>query len=91
MGDTTFWRRVRELAAGPAALVRVEGDVSEPPHGRAEITDAGRSVLAGDRDWVKLNGFDRWFGGVRLQALPGGDVPWRYDRATGRLVARSQA
>ena len=58
MGDTTFWRRVRELAAGRVPLVKVDGGASEPPHGRAEITDAGRAVLAGENDWVKLNGFD---------------------------------
>jgi hypothetical protein len=89
MGDTTFWYRVRDLAAGSVPLVRVEGDVSEPPHGRAEITDAGRAVLAGYADWVKLNGFYRWFGGVRLQAPLGGEVAWRYDRASRSLVARS--
>lgn len=88
MGDTTFWRRIRELAAGPVPLLRIEGDVSEPPHGRAEITDAGRAVLAGDADWVRLNGFDRWFGGVRLQASLGGDVAWRYDPPLRRLVRR---
>jgi hypothetical protein len=47
--------------------------------------------LSGDDDWVKLNGFDRWFGGVRLEAPLGGDVAWRYDRAMGTLVARSTA
>jgi RNA polymerase sigma factor (sigma-70 family) len=87
MGDTTFWRRVRELAADPVPLVRVEGDVSEPPHGRADITDAGRAVLAGDADWVRLNGFDRWFGGVRLEASLGGDVAWRYDPLSRRLIS----
>ena len=86
MGDTTFWRRVRELAAGPVPLVRVAGDVSEPAHGRAAITDAGRAVLAGEEDWVRLNGFDRWFGGVRLQAPLGGDVAWRYHPLSRRLV-----
>jgi RNA polymerase sigma factor (sigma-70 family) len=89
MGDTTFWRRVRELAAGPVPLVRIAGDASEPPHGRAEMTEAGRAVLAGDADWITLNGFDRWFGGVRLQAPVGGDVAWRYDRATRTVVARA--
>ena len=91
MGDTTFWRRVRELAAGPAPLVWIKGDASEPPHGHVELTDAGRAVRAGEADWVRLNGVDRWFGGVRLQAPVGGEVPWRYDRATGRLVARPKA
>jgi RNA polymerase sigma factor (sigma-70 family) len=88
MGDTTFWRRLRELAAGPAPLVRLEGDVSEPPGGRAAITDAGRAVLAGDADWVALNGFDRWIGGVHLRAPLGAEVPWRYDPASRTLVQR---
>ena len=88
MGDTTFWCRVRALAAGPTALVRIDGDASEPPKGRAAITDAGRAVLAGKEDWVRLNGFDRWFGGVRLQAPLGGDVSWRYDPITRRLAVR---
>ena len=86
MGDTTFWYRVRELAAGPVPLVTIDGDASEPPDGRAAITDAGRAVLAGEEDWVKLNGFDRWFGGVRLEAPSGGDVAWRYDPLSRRLV-----
>jgi hypothetical protein len=88
MGDTTFWCRVRALAAGPTALVRIDGDASEPPKGRAAITDAGRAVLAGKEDWVRLNGFDRWFGGVRLQAPLGGDVSWRYDPISRRLAVR---
>ncbi len=89
MGDSSFWHRVRTLAAGALPLVRIEaGDApgSHPPPGSIEITDAGRAVLSGSADAVALNGFDRWLGGVHLQAPPGGDVAWRY--GDGRIVSR---
>ena len=89
MGDTTFWRRVLDLAAGPAPLVSVDVEPLEDltlPSGTVAISEAGRAVLAGKADWVRLNGFDRWLGGVHLSAAPGGDVDWRYDPTTRALV-----
>jgi len=89
MGDTTFWRRVMDLAAGATPLVAVD---AEPPGDRAlpvgtvTITEVGRAVLAGAADWVRLDGFDRWLGGVHLSAAPGDDVDWRYDRNARALV-----
>ena len=89
MGDTTFWKRVMDLAEGPTPLVAVE---MEPPGdrvlpaGTVAITQAGRAVLAGTADWVRLNGFDRWLGGVHLSPGPGGNVDWRYDRHARALV-----
>jgi RNA polymerase sigma factor (sigma-70 family) len=88
MGDSTFHERLRSLAAGPAPLVRLEVDSMEGPdlpRGTVHITDAGRDVLAGRADWVRLAGFDRWLGGVHLQAPLGEDVAWRWDR-TRRLL-----
>jgi len=89
MGDTTLWLRVMDLAAGATPLVAL--DVEPPgervlPAGTVAITDAGRAVFAGATDWVRLNGFDRWLGGVHLSAAPGGDVAWRYDRNARALV-----
>jgi hypothetical protein len=84
MGDGTFHHRLRALAAGATPLVRLEVDSMEGPDlpaGAAHITEAGRDVLAGRADWVRLSGFDRWLGGVHLQATSGGDVAWRWDRA----------
>ncbi len=83
MGDTTFWLRVLDLAAGATPLVSLDveplGDRAMP-RGMVAITEAGRATLAGAADWVRLNGFDRWLGGVHLFAAPGGNVQWRYDR-----------
>ena len=89
MGDTTFWNRVMDLAAGDTPLVVVDVQPSGDcvlPVGTVAITDAGRAVLAGAADWVRLNGFDRWLGGVHLSAASGGDVDWRYDRKARALV-----
>jgi hypothetical protein len=53
--------------------------------GSAEITDAGRRVLAGDDDRVELLGIDRWVGGTHL--VPGS--VWRWNADASRLVAPS--
>ncbi len=51
--------------------------------GAAAITDAGRSVLAGEADRVELLGIDRWVGGTHL--VPGS--AWRWDADARELVA----
>ena len=88
MGDTTFWDRVCALAAGPTPLVSidVQTDGRTLPAGTVAVTDAGRAVLEGRADWIRLDGFDRWLGGVHLTAALGGDVAWRRDPSIGRLV-----
>ena len=90
MGDTTFWNRIVGLSRGPAPLVTLDvGPQSDDrvlPDGVVEMTDAGRNVLAGRADWIRLDGYDRWLGGVHLTAPLGGDVAWRYDPARSTLV-----
>lgn len=85
MGDLTFWIRVKELAGAPTPLVSL--DVAERgdhlPAGTVQITDAGREVLAGNADRIRLIGLDRWLGGVHLQ---GKETPWRWDEEKARLV-----
>jgi len=73
------------LAAGPHPLV----DVDAPPlregfphEGTVRLTDTGRAVLDGRADWIRLNGIDRWLGGVHLH---GADAQWRWDAEAGRL------
>lgn len=91
MGDTTFWRRMLDLASGDTPLISVDAeradDLTFPRGSTVAITDAGREVLADRADWVRLNGFDRWLGGVHLLAPLGGEVRWRYDVGIGSLVA----
>ncbi len=89
MGDSSFARRLRELAAGAQPLVRIgrgSRKGSALPAGAIHLTDAGRAVLDGAEDAVALNGFDRWLGGVHLVAAPGQALPWRWDADGGRLA-----
>jgi RNA polymerase sigma factor (sigma-70 family) len=85
MGDATFWLRLERLASGPRPLVRLTGEPTHRtfPTGAIELTDDGRRVLAGQADWVALDGIDRWLGGVNLV---GREVPWRWDGRARRLV-----
>jgi len=89
MGDWTFWYRLREMARGVAPLVSLDvepRDDPDLPAGVVTITDTGRAVLSGRADWVRVNGFDRWLGGVHLSAALGAEVPWRYDPSSGSVV-----
>jgi hypothetical protein len=51
--------------------------------GMVEVTDTGRSVLAGRLDRVAMCGIDRWLGGVHLQR--GGRI-WRWDDTRQRVT-----
>jgi hypothetical protein len=78
-GDSSVYLRLNWLAAGPnPALV-------ESPKNEFTITDAGRQLLEGKADWIKLQGgVDRWLGGVHLT----GDQPrWRWDSEKKTLIA----
>ncbi|HUQ83144.1 MAG TPA: sigma-70 family RNA polymerase sigma factor [Gemmatimonadaceae bacterium] len=95
MGDWTFWERLHRLASGPVPLIRLEDEAWNGPDliaREVSITDAGRDVLAGRADAVRLNGFDKWIGGVHLSAALGGDVAWRYNRSgsDSNYIVRTQ-
>jgi hypothetical protein len=85
MTDLSFAQRIRQLAIGPRALLRLD-----PPgtrfvrHQTVSITPAGLDALDGREDWVRLRGFDRWLGGVHLE---GREAAWRWDTEAERLVA----
>ncbi len=63
MGDTAFRRYLDRLASCPHPLVLER-------EGRFHITGAGRDVLAGRADHVRLNSID---------------APWRWNRETGTI------
>jgi hypothetical protein len=86
MGNSSFHRILRELAASPRPLVRLETGASGALRTlRISLTPTGREVLAGQDDWVRIRGIDRWLGGVHLQ---GPEAAWRWDAAAGRIAAR---
>jgi hypothetical protein len=84
LGDTPVHRLLRELAAPPRPLVRLDpGSQGSLRTLRIALTGSGREVLEGRDDWVRSRGIDRWLGGVHLQ---GAEAAWRWDAETGRAV-----
>jgi hypothetical protein len=86
MGDSSFVSLVEALAGGSAPLLELHG-TEDGGHRELDrgvrLTPAGRDVLEGGADAVRLHGIDRWIGGVRLD---GRAVPWRWDRRARRIV-----
>ena len=77
---------------GIASIVRHMERVSEPPLVRIEtapgertfantltLTEVGRAVLNGERDWQDLDPPSRWVGGVHIGR---GERDWRWDERT---------
>ena len=79
-GDIWLRSRLRRMAspALPRPLLRTWP--RPEPWGIPDyaLTDAGRAVLEGRADAVRLNGIDDWAGGVRLSST-GRDPVWRRD------------
>lgn len=82
--------------AGLAHAIRCMETVSEPVFVRRRatrdehelnhqltITDAGRAVLTGQRDWLSFNPPERWVGGVRIEP---GKPAWRWSERTREIV-----
>lgn len=76
MGDLSFWQIAKTLASGPSPLITLDAqtEMTGAPSGTVALTARGRDVLAGRADHVKLNGIDRWLGGVHL--TPRNDYRW---------------
>jgi hypothetical protein len=83
MGDLTFWVIVERLAKCTTPLVdlHVHARQGRLPSGTMRLTKTGESVLSGRDDFVRLNGLDRWMGGVHLTTAR----HWRWNGA--RLVS----
>jgi hypothetical protein len=93
MGDSTFWIYMKDLMASHPPLLKTPGGKAFVlPAGypyAAEFTsqeillaEAGSKVLQNDLDWIRINGIDKWLGGVHLQ--PG--HLWRWQGSDQRLV-----
>ena len=70
MGDSTFFAIARDLAGPRHPLLTLDGAVAEGalPSAAVALTAFGREVRAGREDHVRLNGIDKWRGGVHLTA-----------------------
>jgi hypothetical protein len=87
MGDSTFFDILQRLAMARVPLVSIDPGAGDPAFRSrvVTITGAGRDVLAGRADHVRLNGIDVWRGGVHLTGPDGS--PWRWDARSETLVS----
>ncbi|MEN3306029.1 MAG: hypothetical protein V7603_2231 [Micromonosporaceae bacterium] len=85
LGDTWCFAMMDRMAHAPAPLLDAE-PTGHPVHRttRLRLTPAGARVLAGEADHVRLNGIDRWIGGVHLR---GRHAHWRWDDGTETITA----
>jgi hypothetical protein len=84
LGDTICFGLIRRLAAAAQPLLTIG---RHPPRAFAQasvrLTPTGGEVLAGEADYVRLNGVDRWIGGTHLT---GTEPIWRYDERLEMLI-----
>lgn len=94
LGDAVFAVYLERLSRVERPLVLFEdGRVIVAPRHQAEepgfwdrravLTDAGRAVLLGKMDMVRLNGVRRWLGGVYVN---GNAAVWRWDASEQRML-----
>ena len=75
MGDSTFRKYISALTAGKHPLL---GSASRG----FQTTAFGREVFGGREDSVRMNGINRWLGGVHLCS----DAPvWRWDQDSRKI------
>lgn len=84
LGDSTFAAYLEDLAGGDRPLVAVGLDEGDPMSRAVGLTTDGLDVVEGRKDHVRLNGIDRWLGGVHLR---GREAAWRWDANGRTLVA----
>jgi hypothetical protein len=85
LGDAGVARVVRDMErAAESPLARtIETPGERLFRNKLTLTDAGRAVLSGARDWHSMKPLPRWVGGVHI--VPG--VPgWRWDASKGEPV-----
>ena len=86
IADSWFFDRAKDLSGASPALMNltITSDQAQAlPAGTIALTDAGREVLHGEADRVKLCGIDRWLGGVHVH---GHDRAWRWSDRAGCLL-----
>jgi hypothetical protein len=86
IADSWFVDRARALANASPPLMRltITAEAADAlSDGTIALTPAGRAVLRGDADRVKLCGIDRWLGGVHVH---GHGRAWRWSARAGQLV-----
>jgi hypothetical protein len=90
LGDTHFASIVEDLEKAEEPILEFVGHSPRFPadhwaNRSLRLTDLGRAVLAGERDWLSLAQAPRWVGGVPIHP---GERAWRWDAARQEPVFR---
>lgn len=96
MGDLSFFGLLKDMASVPHPLIEIESvsqvatevDLSSIARLPIRITETGERVIEKQLDHIRLNGIDRWLGGVHLT---GQAVTWRWDDHHKQLLVVSPA
>ena len=97
LGDLVFYSYLERLSGKNHPLVTWKDgrpvvapdsrSAREFVDGELKVTQLGREVLAGKRDWQAINTKTRWLGGVEIK--PGGSG-WRWNRDRRELVRTAE-
>lgn len=91
LGDSQFWCAMKRMAKAANPLINIDGLDSGAPEFKSSrfhdasfvLTETGKSVLTGERDFIEINGIDLWMGGVHFN----GKALWRWDEQKSMLCA----
>lgn len=92
MGDIQYWLCLKHLSRGPHPLITIAGEGSIPGlndspehflHAKVSLTELGAKVAGKQTDWIRLNGIQQWYGGVRLEDS---NRLWRWDARNAAIV-----
>ncbi len=87
LGDSQIWDDLKRMAKAEQPLIELEAPAdttgaAAQVQTACSITETGRRVLAGQADFIELNGIDLWLGGVHLRA----DHVFRWDEQQQALI-----
>lgn len=89
MGDTTFRDILNSfLRSSPPLLTLPAGKeltLSPSPDQALKMTDAGKQVLSGKRNWLDISEMNKWLGGVHLNK----NAIWCRDSENRTLIKRA--
>ncbi|MDX2505472.1 MAG: hypothetical protein QNL62_13490 [Gammaproteobacteria bacterium] len=88
LGDSSFWEILHEfLQSSPPLLKLSDGKTLTLPISLDQeltISQTGKEVLSGKKNWLEIIELDRWLGGVHLTA----DNLWCWDSTSGALIKK---
>lgn len=84
LGDLSYLHILDDMErAAVRPFERTAADATQPFRDRLALTDDGRTMCRGERDWLGMHPPVRWVGGVRIEA-PG--PAWRWDEERKDVV-----